>query len=350
MDERVFGVSITQQPTLTYKIRVEPRGVEISCKEGQTVLDAVLRSGLAVPYGCKHGNCSACKARVLEGDYRLMDRVSEFALMGFERDEGYILMCSTLPESDLVVEVEEEDEEPGVQLFPVYDFEAVVQDNTACTHDIHRIRLDLIEPGDIPYAAGQFFEFRIPESEETRAYSVATPYRPGEPLEFHVRRVPGGVGSNYMCGLQPGERVIGSGPYGKMQLRDRNKNLLFVAGGSGMAPIKGLLEELFSTSYDYEAWFFYGARSVRDLYLVDYWREMEQKHANFHFIPALSERDPAEPWDGEEGYIADVVARQFERFDGMDAYLCGPPMLIQTTLKVLYKGGLRSSNIFYDEF
>lgn len=174
MDERVFGVSITQQPTLTYKIRVEPRGVEISCKEGQTVLDAVLRSGLAVPYGCKHGNCSACKARVLEGDYRLMDRVSEFALMGFERDEGYILMCSTLPESDLVVEVEEEDEEPGVQLFPVYDFEAVVQDNTACTHDIHRIRLDLIEPGDIPYAAGQFFEFRIPESEETRAYSVAT--------------------------------------------------------------------------------------------------------------------------------------------------------------------------------
>lgn len=144
--------------------------------------------------------------------------------------------------------------------------------------------------------------------------------------------------------------MIGSGPYGKMQLRDRNKNLLFVAGGSGMAPIKGLLEELFSTSYDYEAWFFYGARSVRDLYLVDYWREMEQKHANFHFIPALSERDPAEPWDGEEGYIADVVARQFERFDGMDAYLCGPPMLIQTTLKVLYKGGLRSSNIFYDEF
>ncbi|MCL6575432.1 MAG: 2Fe-2S iron-sulfur cluster binding domain-containing protein [Kyrpidia sp.] len=350
MNERVFAMSVAQQSSVTFKIRVEPRGAEIHCREGQTVLDAILRSGLAVPYGCKHGNCSACKAKVLEGDYRLMDRVSEFALMGFERDDGYILMCSTLPESDLVVEVEEEDEEPGVQLFPVHDFAAVVRENLACTHDIHRIRLELTEPSDIPYAAGQFFEFAIPQSDEGRAYSVATRYRTGEPLEFHVKRVPGGRGSNYMCDLKPGDRVRGSGPYGKMQLRDRNKKLLFVAGGSGMAPIKGLIEELFAGPYEHEAWFFYGARKVRDLYLMDLWRELEQKQSNFHFIPALSERDPEDAWEGEEGYIADVVERHFERFDGMDAYLCGPPALIQTTLKVLYKGGLRSSNIFYDEF
>ncbi|MDI3328638.1 MAG: 2Fe-2S iron-sulfur cluster binding domain-containing protein [Alicyclobacillaceae bacterium] len=343
-------MSVVQQPTLTYRIRLEPRGLEVHCKEGQTVLDAALRGGVAVPYGCKHGNCSACKARVLEGDYRLMDRISEFALMGFERDEGYILMCSTLPESDLVVEVEEEDEEPGVRLFPVHDFTGIVMENIPCTRDIHLIRIRLEEPEDVPYAAGQFFEFQIPGTGETRAYSAATPYRPGRPLEFHVRRVPGGLGSNYMCDLRPGERVTGSGPYGKMQLRDREKNLLFVAGGSGMAPIKGLLEELFDGPFHHEAWFFYGARSVRDLYLVDYWREMEKKYPGFHFIPALSERDPSEPWEGEEGYIADVVAGHFEQFEGMDAYLCGPPVLIETTLKVLYKGGLRSSNIYYDEF
>ncbi|MCL6576819.1 2Fe-2S iron-sulfur cluster binding domain-containing protein [Kyrpidia sp.] len=340
----------TKESVSMYQLRFEPSGREVSCKEGQTLLDAAVRAGLNIPYGCRHGNCSACKAKVLEGDYTSMDRVSEFALMGFERDQGYVLLCSTLPESDLVVEIEEEDEEPGVRLFTVYDFSAVVVENEAMTQDIHRLRLRLEDPVDIPYAAGQFFEFEIPEIEDTRAYSVAAPHRPGEGLEFHVRRVPGGRGSGYMTALRPGDRVTGSGPYGKMQLRDRSKDLLFVAGGSGMAPIKSLLEELYSEPVDRQVWFFYGARTARDLYLVDQWRRWEEERAGFHFVPALSEPGPDEPWNGERGFIADVLARHFSRFDGMDAYLCGPPALIQTTLKVLYQGGLRSSNIYYDEF
>ncbi|MCL6625358.1 NADH:ubiquinone reductase (Na(+)-transporting) subunit F [Alicyclobacillus shizuokensis] len=333
----------------TYRISLEPSGREVVCKEGQTLLDAVLRSGFPIPYGCRHGNCSSCKARVLEGDYQLMDRVSEFALMSFERSEGYVLMCSTLPESDMVVEVEELEEEEGARYYPIHDFDGVVVENTPYTHDIHKLTVQMDRP-NFDYAAGQFCEFVIPGMEDSRAYSMATPCTNAGLLEFHIKRIPGGKGSNYMCDLQPGDSIQGSGPYGKMYLRNRSKPLLFVAGGSGMAPIKAMLEDLFTQPITDDVWFFYGARTKKDLYLLDYWTNLQETHDRFHFIPALSDKEPLDEWSGEEGYIADVVAKYMEDFLGMDAYLCGPPILIQTTLKVLYKGGLRSSNIFYDEF
>ncbi len=332
----------------SYTIRLEPSGREIRCRSGQTLLDAVIRNDMSVLYGCRHGNCSSCKARVIDGDYELMARVSEFALMSFEREDGYILMCCTLPESDMIVEVEEE--EPGIELFSIHDFTATITENERVTHEIHILRARLSEPFDIPYAAGQYFEFHIPGLEETSAFSMASDYERGAILEFHVKRIPGNRGSNYLADLKAGHTVTGSGPYGRMQLRNRNKDVVMVAEGSGLAPIKALLHKLFKEDFSKNVWLFYGARSVRDLYLTNEWVKLANEHSNFHIISALSNRDAAEPWDGEEGFIADVVTRHFDALHDTDAYLSGPPVMIQTTLQSLYKLGVRSSNIFYDEF
>ncbi|WP_256238832.1 FAD-binding oxidoreductase [Bacillus sp. EB600] len=212
------------------------------------------------------------------------------------------------------------------------------------------IKLKLLDPIDIPYASGQFFEFEIPGLDDTRAYSLASKYEEGQILEFHIKRIREGKGSNYMCNLQAGDRVIGSGPYGKMQLRDRSRDLIFVAGGSGMAPIKSLLEELFSETFENDAWFFYGARAKKDLYFMDEWKELEKKHPNFHFIPALSQLEPGDEWDGEVGFIADVVSRMLENMSNMHAYLCGPPIMIETTCDALSKGGVKGAVVAYDEF
>jgi NAD(P)H-flavin reductase len=257
-------------------------------------------------------------------------------------------MCSTLVESDLVIEVEEE--ESDLPFFAVYDFEAEVVENTACTHDIHLIKLKLLEPQNIEYASGQFFEFEIPGLEDTRAYSLANKYEDGSILEFHVKRVPEGKGSNYMCDLEAGDTLTGSGPYGSMQLRSRDKDLIFIAGGSGMAPIKSLLEGLFSSSFGKEAWFFYGARAKKDLYLIEEWEELARQHPNFHFVPALSQPDTSDEWDGETGFIADVISRTLEDASNMDAYLCGPPIMIETACDALSKSGMKGTNIAYDEF
>ncbi len=338
----------TKAPVGTYEITLEPSGKVITVKEGQTILDAAIRNGVQVAYGCRHGSCSACKCQVLDGEYEIMDRVSEYSLMSFEREEGFTLMCSTVPETDMVIEVEED--ESDLRFFAICDFEAEVIENKQCTHDIHMIKLKLLDPIDIPYASGQFFEFEIPGLDDTRAYSLASKYEEGQILEFHIKRINEGKGSNYMCDLQAGDRVIGSGPYGKMQLRDRNRDLIFVAGGSGMAPIKSLLEELFSETFEKDAWFFYGARAKKDLYFLDEWMELEKKHSNFHFIPALSQLEPDDEWDGEVGFIADVVSRMLENMSNMHAYLCGPPIMIETTCDALYKGGVKGTDIAFDEF
>ena len=334
--------------TETYEVTLEPSGKVITVQEGQTLLDAAIRNGIQVAYGCRHGSCSACKCQVLEGDFEIMDRVSEYSLMSFERDEGITLMCSTLVESDLVVEIEEE--ESDLPFFAVHDFEAEVIENKQYTHDIHAVKLKLQDSTDIPYGSGQFFEFDVPELEDTRAYSVANKYQEGNIIEFHIKRVPEGKGSNYMCDLQAGDTVSGSGPYGSMQLRDRNKNLIFVAGGSGMAPIKSLIEEVFSQEFDKEAWFFYGARAKKDLYLTEEWKQLEEKYPNFHFVPALSQPDEGDEWSGETGFIADVIARTLDDMSGMDAYLCGPPIMIETACDALSKGGVKGTDITYDEF
>ncbi|WAH39816.1 2Fe-2S iron-sulfur cluster-binding protein [Alicyclobacillus fastidiosus] len=195
--------------TEKFSIRMEPSGVEVRCGSEQTVLDAAIRSGMSVPYGCRHGNCSSCKAKVVDGDYELMNRVSEFALMEFERQEGYILMCSTMPRSDMIMEVEE-DEEPGLQLFPVRDFSGEVVSNERVT----------------------------PDSADV---------------------------------------VSGSGPFGRMQLRSLDNDIVFVAGGSGLAPIKALLESAFAQGFTRQAWLFYGARTTKDLYLTEHWFDWETR-------------------------------------------------------------------------
>jgi Na+-transporting NADH:ubiquinone oxidoreductase subunit NqrF len=332
----------------TFEVTLEPSGKVITVREGQTILDAAIRNGIQVDYGCRHGSCSACKCQIIEGDYEIMDRVSEYSLLSFERDEGFTLMCSTIPESDLVIEVEEE--ESDLPFYSVHDFEAEVVENKLCTQDIHMIKLKLQEPLEIPYASGQFFEFDIQGLEDTRAYSLANKYQEDQILEFHIKRVQNGKGSNYMCDLKPGDTVTGSGPYGKMHLRNRDRDLIFVAGGSGMAPIKSLIEELLSDSFDREVWFFYGARAKRDLYLVDEWLELEKQHPNFHFIPALSQPEPDDEWEGETGFIADILSRKLNEMVGMDAYLCGPPIMIETACDALYKGGVKGTDISYDEF
>jgi len=341
-------MSKTTTAVETYEITLEPSGKVITVKEGQTILDAAIRNGIQVAYGCRHGSCSACKCQVLEGDYEIMDRVSDYSLMSFEREEGFTLMCSTLVESDLVIEVEEE--ESDLPFFSVHDFEAEVVENKPYTHDIHMIKLKLQEPADIPYGSGQFFEFNIPGLEDTRAYSVANKYQDGSLVEFHIKRVPNGQGSNYMCDLKAGDTVTGSGPYGSMQLRDRNKDLIFVAGGSGMAPIKSLVEEVFSDTFEKEAWFFYGARSKKDLYLAEEWMTLAEKYPNFHFIPALSQPDADDGWEGATGFIADVISSTLENMANMDAYLCGPPIMIETACDALSKGGVKGTDISYDEF
>jgi Na+-transporting NADH:ubiquinone oxidoreductase subunit F len=199
-------------------------------------------------------------------------------------------------------------------------------------------------------------QFVVPAYELTpdpvyRAYSVSSPPSSKESIELEIRLVPNGICTTYVFShLKVGETVSINGPYGDFYLRDGDREIIFVAGGSGMAPIKAILLDIAEKGITRRATYFFGARAVRDLFLVDEMRALEQRIPGFRFIPALSNPLPEDEWQGETGLITEVLDRHYEKLDNHQAYLCGSPGMIDAAIRVFKSKGLTEEHIFYDKF
>ncbi|CUU02108.1 phenol hydroxylase P5 protein [Candidatus Kryptobacter tengchongensis] len=336
---------------MRYKIKIEPLGVEISCGEEQTILDACLRNGVWVPHACTHGTCGTCKSKVLKGevDFGL---ASNFALMDFEREEGYALLCTAKPKSDIVIEADVEVEE-GIEFYPVKDFVGKVIDIDDCARDTRKLFIEIVND-KIFYLAGQYIQLYIPGTDQNRAYSIASrPLGEGNSIiELQIKKVPGGLGSRYIFDeLKQGDRVKFAGPFGRFVLRKNFDNpMLFLAGGTGLAPIKAMILDAIESGVKQEMYLFHGVRSTRDLYDQDVFSRIEQENSNFHYIPALSEKLPEDEWSGELGFVHEVLERKFQKFSGFKAYISGPPPMVDACIKVLMRGRLFAEDIYIEKF
>ncbi|GAN77959.1 NADH:ubiquinone reductase (Na(+)-transporting) subunit F [Acidisphaera rubrifaciens] len=338
----------------TYTVRFEPVGIEMDIEEGETVLDAAFRQGIAVMHGCKEGQCSSCKSRLMEGDIELK-RYSTFALPDYERETDHILLCRTHAYSDLVVELLNYDEELMRRSIPVREFNAEVAGIEQLTHDIRLLRLSLAAP--LRFWAGQYVDITLPQDGITRSFSMANPPEADgtTDLAFIIKRYPDGAFSSRLDGgIAAGDRVTVKGPYGTCFRREgKSGPLLLIGGGSGMSPLWSMLQDHIRSGESRPVRFFYGARTVADLFYLDAFRTMEKEVADFRFIPALSHHDGSQPWSGETGFVHEVVARTLmaEGLEGeMDAYACGPPPMIDAVLPVLQMAGLEPENINFDKF
>jgi phenol hydroxylase P5 protein len=336
---------------MRYKVRIEPVDIEIECDENQTILDACLRSGVWIPHACTHGTCGTCKSMVVEGevDHGL---ASNFALMDFEREEGYALLCCAKPRSDIVIEADVEVDEE-LEFFPVKDFTGVISEIDDCARDTRRIKIKI--SGDkIRYLAGQYIQLGIPGTDQTRAYSIASkPLDGGNPeIELQIRKVPGGLASKFIFEkMRKGDGIKFSGPFGNFVFRKYfDKPILFLAGGTGLAPIKAMILDAIESGFKQEMYLFHGVRSTRDLYDDDLFRGLESRMDNFHYIPALSEKLPEDEWDGEEGFVHEVLGRKFNKFTGFKAYISGPPPMVDACVKTLMKGRLFGEDIYIERF
>jgi Na+-transporting NADH:ubiquinone oxidoreductase subunit F len=266
-----------------------------------------------------------------------------------EKAENIRLSCQLKAKTDIAIEIPEE-------LFNVKEFLTEVTDITDLTYDIKQVTLKLIEPTDIEFPAGKYIQFQVPEYELSsesvyRAYSMSSqPSRRNE-VELEIRYVPNGICTTYIFEhLKVGERVTINGPYGDFRLSDTGARAVFIAGGSGMAPIKSILYDMLERGDNRDALYFFGARAVRDLFLVDEMKELEKKLPNFKFIPALSEPLPEDNWKGETGLITDVLDRHIDTGDNTEAYLCGSPGMIDAAVSVLKKKGIPEEKVYYDKF
>jgi propane monooxygenase reductase subunit len=334
-------------------VRFEPVGIEIEVDENQTVLRAAAEQGITLMHGCKEGQCASCKSFVLDGDDIELDKYSTFALPDFELEEGFTLLCRAHVYEDVTIELLNYDEEMLRSGHPIQQAVAEVVSNEPVTHDMRHLVLELVEPREIAFWPGQYVDIAIPETDATRSFSMAnTSSKESGQLEFVIKVYPDGQFSHFLdTKLVLGDRLDVVGPFGVFTLRDgRDSDLVFVGGGAGMAPILCLLRTLAERGSTRKATYYYGARTKRDLCFEKDLRALEESLPNFRFVPALSEPEEGDAWDGEVGMITEVVKRHETDLRAADSYVCGPPPMVEAAMEVLTALGAPEKNIYYDKF
>ncbi len=334
-------------------VRFEPVGIEIEVAEDQTVLRAAAEQGIMLMHGCKEGQCSACKSFVLEGDDIELDRYSTFALPDYEKEEGFTLLCRAHVYEDVTIELVNYDEDMIRSGLPIQQAVAVVESIDAVTHDLRHLVLRLVEPAELRFFPGQYVDIAIPGTDETRSFSMAnTSSRESGRLEFVIKVYPDGLFSHFLdTRLAVGDRLDLTGPFGVFTLREGyDADLVFVGGGAGMAPILSLLRSMAERGIRRKATYYYGARRRRDLCFESELWALEESLPGFRYVPALSEPAADDAWNGEVGFVTDVVKRYESDLGSAHAYVCGPPPMVEAAMPMLTGLGVPDKRIYYDKF
>lgn len=328
---------------MSFKVRISQADRTIEVETGATILEAALDAGIAYPHGCQSGNCGACKSHLVKGEVA-MDGYSEFALSDEEKERGLILACRAVPWEDSEVAWLGEDD---LIVHPRRVLGCRVIGIDDATHDIKRVRLGIVSGGPFDFSAGQFASVTFAGC-PPRDYSMANV--PGDPtLEFHIRQTAGGATSAYVAHrLKLGDEVRVEGPFGTSYLRESHRGpIIAVAGGSGMAPIKSIVERALAEKLPQHIYFYFGVRAERDLYLDGYFADLARTHPHLHFTTVLSEGEGA---GRRTGLVHEAVAADFDEFDGCKAYLAGPPVMVEAATQLFEKRGMQRIDIHADAF
>jgi phenol/toluene 2-monooxygenase (NADH) P5/A5 len=333
-----------------HQLTIEPLGDTIEVAEGQTILDACLRAGVYLPHACGHGLCGTCKTQVMDGEID-HGAASDFALMDFERGDGFVLACTATLKSDVTIEADVE-EDPDARKIPMRDFIGTVVALDDLTHDVKGVRLAL-EGGTIDFQAGQYINLTLPGVDASRAFSIANAPSDAAHVELQIRRVPGGAATGYIHDqLKLGDQLSFNGPNGRFLVRkSRGGPLLFLAGGTGVSSPRAMILDLLEEGCAEPIVLIHGVRAQADLYGCEDFEALAKAHANFRYIPALSQEPEASDWQGERGFVHDVAKHVFGgMFAGNTAYLCGPPPMIEACISTLMQGRLFEKHIFTERF
>ena len=338
-----------------HTVKFDPVDLEMEVDEDETVLDAAFRQGISLMHGCREGQCSACKAFLIEGDMQ-MDKYSTFALADYESEEGYVLLCRSHAYSDLTVELINYDEEELRNAVPLQHLRTKIAAIDPVTHDIVSLRLDLVEPDSFTFKPGQYSDIQIPGHDGHRSFSMAMTPTSSSTLEFLIKKYPDGHFSGLLDGgLKVGDELELDGPYGAFTLKEwSDRRIVCIGGGAGMAPILSLLRHMVEENIERPVTFYYGARNPADLFYVDEISQLGKQLPDFRFVPCLSETWP-DDWSevgvaGESGLVTEVVDRRETGLDGCDHYLCGPPPMVDAAIALLEANGVPHEYIHYDKF
>ena len=333
--------------TCTLDINDGAKTLEV--KGGRSLLATLMAEDIFIPSACGgRGTCAYCKLTVLDGGGPLLP--TEEPLLTAEEIEANVrLSCQVKVRNDIALQIPEE-------LFAIRPFRATVESIRDLTADIKLLRLRLIEPDTIAFAAGQYVQLQAPATGDNpdpvyRAYSIASPPSDSHHVELIIRLVPGGICTTWVfTQLKGGDEVVVIGPQGEFRLADTDAEMVWIAGGSGMAPFWSMVRQMREQKTGRPCTYFFGAVKEDGLFLVDELREIEKELPQFHFVPALSGADDVNGWTGERGLITDVVGRHVGDGSRKEGYLCGSAGMIDASVKVLASKGIPEDRVYYDKF
>jgi NAD(P)H-flavin reductase/ferredoxin len=335
----------------SFQLMVRPDNRVLATREGETLLESALRDGIAFPFDCRNGGCGKCKCSVLYGsvDY---GAYQDDVLSAEERAAGKALACCATPLSDIELEYV-----PAAPLggIAVKRHRAQVESVAPLADDVMRVRLKVIGEDAVRYFAGQYINILLPGEEgrrEKRSFSFATAPHEGGAIELQIRRIPGGKFTTYVfTSMNVGDLVEFEGPLGSFFLReDSDKPMIFVAGATGFAPVKSMLEHAFHIGLKRRMVLYWGVRSLKDLYLPELPKKWAAEHPNFSFVPVLSDPQPKDHWTGRTGLVHQAILQDYPDLSGHQLYACGSVGMVEAAHPAFASHGLSQDDCFSDAF
>ena len=332
---------------MSFRVRIQPSGHEYTVADQETILEGALRHGYTLPYSCRNGSCGTCKGRLLAGDIDY-GRYEDKALSAAERTAGLALFCQAVPRADVVIEARELAAVAGIT---IKTLPARVMKMERAADDVMILSLKLPANQRLQFLAGQYLDILL-KADQRRSFSLANPPHADEFLQLHIRRVPNGLFTTHVFTQMKEKDLLRlRGPLGTFFLReDSDRPAILIGGGTGFAPIKGMLEHAFARDISRPLHFYWGVRAKRDLYMHALPQAWACARANFRYTPVLSEPMAEDNWDGRTGWVHEAVLTDYPDLSGHEVYASGPPPMIAAIKQAFFARGLTPERLFYDSF
>lgn len=332
---------------MSYTVCIAPSGKSFEIEANEKILDAALRNGIALPYGCRHGACRSCRGRVVAGRFDYPDGPPK-ASTPFDAAQRFALLCAARARSDLSIEIEELDTDQPIE---VRTLPCRVVAKRHLAHDVVALTLELPTAERLRFLAGQYVEVVMRDGRR-RAFSLANAPRDDNRLELHIRHVPEGSFSGYAFSHLKERAILRiHGPLGSFYLRKNSERpVILMAGGTGFAPIRSIVEDALGNGFRAPMHLYWGVRARRDLYQHDLALAWAESHGSFRYTPVLSEPAPEDAWDGRRGLVHAAVLEDYTDLSGHVAYMSGPPAMVEAGRSSFVDRGLDPIDVHSDAF
>ncbi|MBP7081721.1 MAG: cytochrome b N-terminal domain-containing protein [Rhodocyclaceae bacterium] len=327
-----------------YQINFQPGNQVVSARFDETLLDAGLRQEVKLPFECRNGGCGLCKCKVTRGTVNPGIYQAD-ALSASELAEGKVLLCCATALEDVDIDID-----PTAVTAPVREYLARVVVMEKLNYDVMRVLLRLIDDQTLTFKAGQYINILLPDGQR-RAFSFANPPHESHGIELQIRRIEGGLFTTHVFEkMKPGDQIRFEGPLGDFVLKESTRPLVFVAGATGFAPVKSMVEDAFYRGVHRPIYLYWGVRKLDDLYLPQLPQAWAREHDNFHFVPVLSEAAADGRWKGRTGLVHEAILQDFPDLQGHEIYACGSVRMVEALFPSAKQQGAEDGMCFSDAF